>query len=185
MKRQTAGFTITELLVVVVIAAIMLAIGVPSYHYITNSSRMSSEINGLLGDLMYARAEAIREGQTVSVCVSSNGTTCSGSTAWANGWIVFPDPLAADAPALGTVLRQQTAFTGVTPDTLTPTNPIISVSFNREGFALSAGGAAFPATTLALHDKTNSVNYRRCLLISAMGLMQTETAVNATLGPCT
>jgi type IV fimbrial biogenesis protein FimT len=184
MKRQTAGFTITELLVVMVIIAIMLAIGVPSYKYMTNSSRMSSEINSLLGDLQYARAEAIKEGQTVSVCVSSNGTTCSGSTAWANGWIVFPDPNQNDTPAAGAVLHEQTAFTGATPDTLTPTNPIAAISFNRDGFAQSAGGAAFPATTLSLHEKTNSVNYTRCLLISVIGLSQTETAVKQTYGPC-
>ncbi len=184
MKRQ-AGITIVELLVVTVIVAILLAIATPSYLYVTNSSRMSSEINGLLGDLMYARAEAIREGQTVSVCVSANGSTCSLSPTWASGWIVFPDPLAADAPALGTVLRQQTAFTGTVPDTLTPSTGIYSISFNREGFALGAGNAAFPATTLTLHEKTSSVAWTRCLLVSAMGLMQTETAVNPTLGPCT
>jgi type IV fimbrial biogenesis protein FimT len=183
MKRQ-AGVTITELLVVTVVVAILLAIATPTYQYMTNSSRMSSEINGLLGDLMYARAEAIREGQTVSVCVSSNGSTCSLSTAWGTGWIVFPDPTAADAPALGTILRQQTAFTGLNPDTLTPNTATYSISFNREGFALAAGGAAFPATTLTLHDKTANVAWTRCLLVSAMGLMQTETAVNPTLGPC-
>jgi type IV fimbrial biogenesis protein FimT len=183
MKRQT-GITITELLVVTVIVAILLAIAVPSYKYMTNSSRMSSEINSLLGDLQYARAEAIKEGQTVSLCVSSNGTTCSGSTAWANGWIVFPDPNQNDTPAAGAVLHQQSAFTGTTPDTLTPSNPISAISFNRDGFAQSAGGAAFPATTLSLHEKTNSINYTRCLLISVIGLSQTETAVNPLYGPC-
>jgi type IV fimbrial biogenesis protein FimT len=184
MKRQT-GFSITELLVVTVIVAILLAIAVPSYKYMTNSSRMSSEINSLLGDLQYARAEAIKEGQTVSLCVSSNGTTCSGSFAWANGWIVFPDPNQNDTPAVGAVLHQQSAFTGTTPDTLTPSNPISAISFNRDGFAQSAGGAAFPATTLSLHEKTNSIHYTRCLLISVIGLSQTETAVNPLYGPCT
>jgi type IV fimbrial biogenesis protein FimT len=184
MKRQ-AGFTLTELLVVVAIIAILLAIGVPSYRYVTNSSRMSAEINGLLGDLQFARAEAIKEGQPVSLCVSSNGTTCSGSTNWQNGWIVFPDPNQNVTPAAGSILRQQSAFTGTTPDTLSPNTAVSSVSFNRDGFAQSAGGGAFPATILTLHEKTNSPNYTRCLAISVVGLAQTETHINPPFPPCT
>jgi len=185
MKRQK-GFSLTEMLVVVAIVAILFGIAVPSYRYIANASRMSSEINALLGDLMYARAEAIREGQTVSLCVSADGANCSGSTAWQTGWIVFPDPAANDTPAAGSVLRQQQAFTGTTPDTLTPNNPISAVSFNRNGFAQSAGGAAFPTTILTLHESTANAGWTKCLQISVAGLLQTETAVNPQFfAPCT
>ncbi len=185
MKRHS-GYTLTEMLVVVAIVAILLGIAVPSYRYITNASRMSSEINGLLGDLMYARAEAIKEGQSVSLCVSSDGVTCSGSTAWANGWIVFPDPPASFTPAAGAVLRQQTAFTGATPDTLTPNNPIFGVSFNRDGFAQGPAGAAFPTTILTLHDPTANVAWTKCMQISLVGMLQTETAVPPlNFAPCT
>jgi len=184
MKRAS-GFTLTEMMVVLAIIAILLGIGVPSYRYVTNASRASSEINALLGDLMYARAEAIKEGQTVSLCVSSDGANCSGSLAWGNGWIVFPDPTASDTPAAGSVLRVQQAFTGTTPDSLTSDTGISAVSFNRDGFTQSAGGAAFPATTMTLHDPTANAQWTKCLLISVVGLMQTETAINPAYGPCT
>ena len=78
MTRQT-GFTVTELMVVVAIVAILLGVGVPSYRYITNAYRMSAEVNGLLGDLQYARSEAIKEGQTVTTCVSKDGIACTGT----------------------------------------------------------------------------------------------------------
>jgi type IV fimbrial biogenesis protein FimT len=184
MKRQT-GFTITELMVTVAIAAILLGIGVPSYRYITNANRMSAEVNALLGDLQLARAEAIKEGQTVSVCASADGVTCSGANAWQNGWIVFPDPAgngSGDVPA--TILRVQPVFGGATPDTLTPNPALSSVTFNREGFAQGPGGAAFAATTFTLHEQTSNAAWTRCLLISIVGIMQTETAVNPALGPC-
>src|SRR6266567_7672105 len=90
--RRHGGFSITELMVVVAIVAILLGIGAPSYRYIKNSYRMSAEVNGLLGDLQYARAEAIREGQAVTACVSSDGASCTGGAHWENGWIVFSDP---------------------------------------------------------------------------------------------
>src|SRR3974390_491891 len=86
------GFSLIELLTVVGVAAILLTIAAPSYRYITNSYRVSGEVNGLLGDLEFARVEAIKEGLTVPACVSSDGASCdTGSTTWQEGWIVFQD----------------------------------------------------------------------------------------------
>jgi type IV fimbrial biogenesis protein FimT len=53
--KVTAGFTLIELIVVITIVSILMAVGVPSYRYVTNSNRMSAEVNGLLGDLQFAR----------------------------------------------------------------------------------------------------------------------------------
>lgn len=183
MKRQS-GFNLTELVIVVAIVAILLSVGVPSYRYITNSYRMSSEVNGLLGDLMYARAEAIKEGQPVTVCVS-NGTTCLGTTAWASGWVIYsnPAPGAANPPA-GLILRTQAQFTGPggVSDTFIASNGVSAVTYNREGFATTAAG--FPSATITLHDPTASAAWTRCLLISAQGTLTTETPANSPSGTC-
>jgi len=181
MKRQ-AGFTIVELMTVAAIVAIGLAIAVPSYKYVTTSYRMSSEVNGLLGDLMYARAEAIKEGQGVTVCVSSNGATCTGG-AWQNGWIVFSNPGGGVNPAAGTILRVQAPFTGNPPDTFVASSGITAVTYNREGFATT--GAGFPNTIITLHNPTANVGYTRCLTISPQGLINTETnATSVPAGAC-
>jgi type IV fimbrial biogenesis protein FimT len=173
-KRSQSGFSMTELMVVVSIVAILLSIGVPSYRYITNSYRMSAEVNSLLGDLQYARSEAIKEGNAVVVCASSTGTTCSGSTSWQNGWIVFQDPDNNGQVDGGErVLHLQAAFTGTTPDTFQPNNAVSGVSFNREGFATTAAG--FATTTLTLQDPTLNGAWTRCLLINPVGMVQTAT----------
>jgi type IV fimbrial biogenesis protein FimT len=166
MKRQS-GFTMSELLIVMVIVAILLSIGVPSYRYITNSYRMSAEVNGLLGDLMYARAEALKEGQWVTVCVSRDGATCTGGNTWASGWIAFTDPNNSGTVDAGeTVLRIQSAFTGRIPDTFNASNAVTAISYNREGFAFAPAGGGFANTTITLKDSSANAAWTRCLTIA-------------------
>ena len=175
MKGQT-GFSVTELMVVVAIVAVLLAIGVPSYRSVTNSYRLSAEVNGLLGDLQYARSEAIKTGQPVTTCVSTDGATCAGggNVNWANGWIVFTDPNANAAVGAGdTVLRVQSAFTGANRDTFNATNNVNALTFNREGFASTAAG--FPNTTITLQEQTLNGAWTRCLVITPASPMTTQT----------
>lgn len=182
MRRQ-GGFTVTELMVVVAIVAILLSLGMPSFRYLTNGYRMSAEVNGLLGDLQYARAEAIREGQAVTACVSTNGTTCTGGGNWASGWIVFSDPNANQTVDAGeVVVRRQRAFTGTTPDTFNASGGLTAITYNREGFATTAAG--FPNTTITLHDPSSNAAWTRCLWITPVGTLTTETPTNNLSGTC-
>lgn len=184
MNRQS-GFTLVEAVVVVVIAAILVTIGMPSYLYVTNSYRMSSEANGLLGDLQYAREEAIKEGQNVTVCASTTLTGCSGLGSWQNGWIVYSNPAPGTLnPALTAILRVQRAFTGGNPpDTFVASGGVSAITYNREGFATTAAG--FPNTTITLHDKTNNSGWTRCLWVTPVGLASVETHANNLSGTCT
>lgn len=182
MKTQ-GGFNLTEMLVVMAIVAILLGIAAPSYRYITNSYRMSSEINSLLGDMMYARSEAVKEGQNVTVCASGDGATCSGNSTWQTGWLVFSNPTNAANPTAGTVLKLQGAFSGTTPDTFIANPALSALTYNREGFATTAAG--FPNnTTVVLHDSTANAVWTRCLWLTAQGVPNTETPANNLSGTC-
>lgn len=173
MPTRQAGVTLVELLTVMVIVAILMTIGVPSYRYVTTSNRMATEANALLGDLQYARSEAAREGQSVTVCIANSGATgCNAaSTSWQNGWIVFSDVKNDQTVDTGdTILRVQNAF--ASQDTFTSgTTTAYAVTFNREGFA-NLGGASL---TITLHDSSASQNYSRCLDISQAGMMAVQT----------
>jgi type IV fimbrial biogenesis protein FimT len=163
--RRAAGFTLLELMLTVSIVAIMLAIAVPSFRYVTTANRASAEINGLLGDMQFARGEAIREGLPITICSSSDGATCLGSTAWNSGWIVYTgaSPLVA-----GAVLKIQKPFSSV--DTLTADNAISSVIFSREGFTASLPGPVI----FRLQDSTLNPQYTRCLSATIVGGLSTQ-----------
>ena len=149
------------------IFAILLAIGVPSYRYVTTANRAAGEVNGLMGDMHLARAEAIKEGQTVTVCASTDGKTCSGAAAWNTGWIMFPGT--GNPASTAAILHVQGQFYG--SDTLNASGTTSAISFNREGFALGLPGVV----TFALHDSTSNSAFTRCLQISVVGALSALT----------
>ena len=80
-----------ELLVALSIAAILLAVGVPSFRSTIASNRLTSTTNDLVASLAQARSEAIKRGVRVTVCISSNGADCATTGSWEQGWISFVD----------------------------------------------------------------------------------------------
>ena len=164
-KTLNAGVSLIELLTVITIAAVLSTIAIPSFKYVTTSNRMSAEINGLLGDMQYARYEAIKDGFPVVICPATPPSVAcnNGTTTWSNGWIVLSNQ--------NVVLRRQSAFAGT--DILTAGANTTSVSFNREGFATLAG-----TVTFSLHDSSNNSSYTRCLITNAVGYMATATSGN-------
>jgi type IV fimbrial biogenesis protein FimT len=172
---RAAGFTLMELLTALAVGSMLFAVGIPSYKYITNRNRVAAEINSLLGDLQFARAEAIKEGQDVTVCQSSDGTTCTGSTSWDRGWVVFSDPNQNQLTDFGeTRFRTQSAFTG--SDTLVASLTTggagpTAVTFSREGFLTLGPGVA---SIFTLHTTPANTAYARCLLVSVVGQLTVE-----------
>jgi len=95
MKRSR-GFTLIELMITLLLAAIILALGVPGFQDIVRNNRAATQSNELVAALSLARSEAVKRGARVSLCPSTDQATCTGGTNWANGWIVFRDIAAND-----------------------------------------------------------------------------------------
>lgn len=168
-RHKAAGFSVLELMITIAIGAILLTIGVGSFSYVTKSNRSTAEVNGLLGDLQYARAEAIKEGVNVTACASLLGLNCDGTTSWQNGWIVFSDTgVIGTVDGTDTVLRIQRPLSGT--DTFTASNAVSKITFNREGYATGIANG----TLITLHDSTNNQNFTRCLSVSFIGLLTTQ-----------
>jgi type IV fimbrial biogenesis protein FimT len=150
---------------------------VPSFKYVTTSNRISSEINGLLGDMQFARSQAIKQGLTVTVCSSSNSTatnpTCNiggAGNVWNTGWIVFLDSNGNQQVDPGEqVIRVQPPFNGT--DTLISSVAYAAATYNRMGYAPTPTGSTI---NINLHDSSNTSAWTRCLAITASGSVTTE-----------
>lgn len=136
--RRLRGFTLIELLVTLSVAAIFLAIAIPSYRAIINRNSIATQVNNLLADLNYARSEAITRGNTVRLCKSADEATClndppNTSSGWQQGWIVinFRDDVAGELLRVQGALEARTDITG---------NLRGNVNFDANGFAIGSAG---------------------------------------------
>lgn len=149
------GITLVEMMVTLSIVAILTVLATPSFTGIIQKARLQAEANSLVGDLQFARSEAIKRGQPVSLCPSSNGTACSMTKpyAWEQGWIVFNDVNGSgslDAPTDAPLRVRSSLSNG---DTVTPTPSASAVVYSRDGFAtnLSNGTVTMKLTTSPLN----------------------------------
>ena len=87
---RATGYTLVELLAVILIIAIVSAIAFPNFQAMANGNRLTSGTNEVVATLQIARLEAIRRNTRVVVCSSTDGASCSGAADWSR-MIVFVD----------------------------------------------------------------------------------------------
>ncbi len=161
--------TLIELMVVLAVVGVLLGIAVPSFVGLTQTNRVAGEINALSGDLQFARAEAIKEGLPVSICTSSDGLSCLGSSNWNTGWIVFSDANGTKSVDAGdVVLRKQPPWKST--DTFSADNNTSAVTYSRDGFAIALPGTV----TWKLHTQPLNAGASRCVALNIAGRQQVQ-----------
>jgi type IV fimbrial biogenesis protein FimT len=98
-SRGARGFTLVELMVTLLVLAILLGLAVPSFRDASLSSRLTGYANDLVASVQIARSEAIKRNATVTLCASTNGSSCAEDVGWEVGWII----LAPRPSAIGTL----------------------------------------------------------------------------------
>lgn len=148
-NNETAGFTLIDLMVSMVVIGIGLAIAVPAMRDFTNVNRQAEEINKLVRDITYAKSEAVTRGCTTAI--SQTGGTAGN---WYDGWQVT----ACD----GTVLRTAAAST-LPSITLVEASALTTIGFK-------ASGTTTTAVSFLLCDPTTQIdNVDKQLDISVTG----------------
>ncbi len=173
-RRYPGGFTIIELLIVLAVAALLGMMATANFTNTIARDRINGELADLHADMTYAAAEAVREGLLVTLCASSDGLTCSKSTNWNDGWIVFADPAGDQTlPTGASILHHHTAFIG--NDTLVADNSVWYISYNRGGY-INNIATTIPSVTFTDHASPASTYTTACLAVTFMGLVSQEVS---------
>ncbi|MFN3882283.1 MAG: GspH/FimT family pseudopilin [Nitrincola lacisaponensis] len=90
VKRQK-GFSLIEILITIVVAAIILGLGIPSFRNMIINNRLVSQTNEIVGIVTTARSEAIRRNTSVSLCRVSTAvaTQCVANAGTWDHWIIM------------------------------------------------------------------------------------------------
>ncbi|MCL2308099.1 MAG: GspH/FimT family pseudopilin [Proteobacteria bacterium] len=164
MKARNRGFTLIELMVTLSVLAILLAIAAPSFSELIMNNRLATAVNEVQSALNFARAEAVTRRQSVTVCISSDGASCSTTGHWQDGLLVYT-AVAGDTQILRHV---QLAGDGlkISPGSSTDFGSNKFIRFTARGGAVAQGSLRF--------CDTRTGNYGRQLTLFPVGRIESS-----------
>ncbi|MBW8721183.1 MAG: GspH/FimT family pseudopilin [Polaromonas sp.] len=173
IRSQARGFTLIEMMITLVIAAVLAMVAVPGLTAYKRNAELTSAINTLLSAVNAARSEAMKRGMKAMV-IPADGRS------WNKGWIVFVDKNGDQAYSEAndiTILTQgplESYFTIATTGSASLSAPYIL--FDSSGYSKLTNGG-FSALTLSVrrNDLSGSAIYEqtRRLVIAKTGRART------------
>jgi type IV fimbrial biogenesis protein FimT len=184
--RLSDGFTLVELMIAVVVAAILLTTALPSFQETIKDNRMAANVNEFMAALNLARSEAIKRGTFATVC-EGTAAGCSNTGNWEGGWIVFSDVDGDGVVEPGTdnclptedcILRMYPALTA--GYTLRGNNNVNNrVRYNAKGMSAGFNG------TLVMCDDRGIGEDARAIVIARTGRARSMKATDTDEESCT
>jgi type IV fimbrial biogenesis protein FimT len=156
--RTQRGFTLYELLVTMLVAAIIFGLGVPNLLEFSRNNQMAAHANDMITSILMARSEAVKRRVPMTLCASPNpvdaAPTCSPDASGTNGgYIVWVDEDAdADVDAGEEILVQRDD-----PQDITVFGDNGYIHFGINGFLADIGGLGNSATNLLFCDARGNV----------------------------
>jgi len=165
-RSSQAGFTIIELMTVVIIVGILAAIAIPSFVEAVTRNRIISQNNELIASLSYARLEGIRRNRSVGVCALDSAETGCAADDWSRGWLVWVDTDLDDAFTVADEVLRINKVSAA--DSLV--GSVLNITFGARGTRqLPAAGAANPTLVLQPDECSTAKANIRTLTINSTG----------------
>jgi type IV fimbrial biogenesis protein FimT len=172
--RSLCGFTLVEMMITVMVMAILLAIAVPSFRNMVINNQVRTFGYNLYSSLLLSRSEAIKRNTNVTVCASSNGTSCTGS--WSQGWITF----VGSPSTVGTVVQHM----GTQNGSFSLSGLPIGIYYDSQSAShscISTVSCALSSTSLAICPVSASTSTPCwCISLSPYGTPMIDKSSNGT-----
>jgi type IV fimbrial biogenesis protein FimT len=139
MARRERGFTLIELMITITIMSVLLVVVAPSFQSAMLSNRLASYANDWVAVAQVARGEAIKRNAAVTLCRSTDQSTCATSGTWQQGWVLR----ASDGTVIATHEALSTDYkfkscTSTTPGATCSDSGTYSISFQPTGLISSS-----------------------------------------------
>lgn len=128
--RQWRGFTLLELMIVIVVLGVLLSIAVPSFKEMSDRNKLTATTNDLIMALLSARSEAVK--YECDVLVDKNSR-------WGYGWVASVTSSGGTSGCTGLEILRHETYVG--SSTITAGSITISSSANIGGTVINNPGA--------------------------------------------
>ncbi len=182
-----SGFTVTELVITLAIAAVLLTLAAPNMRDFIRNNRITTETNTLIAHINLARSEATKRNVVVALCRKdpTKVVTCGGGAAnnWTSGWLVYATTsTTADADyksATDTLLKDEPTITnGIT--VTSNANANLRLAYLPNGQLTAAGTLRF-----SLCDDRNEAHGKNIEILASGRPSLTKTGAVGAATNCT
>lgn len=90
-KQKNSGFTVIELMVVVVVVGVLASLAAPSFQAMIANNKIATYSEELTSAMNFARIEAVKRSTSVSLCRTTDGENCASAGDWNTGFLVYVD----------------------------------------------------------------------------------------------